>query len=363
MVVLIILSLIAILCTYFESKGKLRNGMLLGFVILSAILGLRFEYGNDYISYSQKFLAYGLERFKFSDLTDGTISDPFWYLLNRLFYPFGFQTMVMFLTIVGSTAYYKLVRTLPKDLWVFGLFIYFFTNSFLPIQLSMLRQTLAMSLVIIAVLSILEKKYIYPLVLLVLASGIHSSAMICVPFILLLYLNFTKHKTIVTFGFIGLFLMFFFAKDIILNVLGSTLDSIDALSKYDNKYLNGNKYEASTTKSLFGFALYLFPVIINLIYLRKCRDEKMIKFTILYIFGAFIFLLDQVIPMMGRLAWYFTIFSIVSLPVAFKSIRGGAARIGLIVLFMAITLREYDGFFHALNWRDAYMHFQTIFSA
>ena len=163
--------------------------MLLGFVILSAILGLRFEYGNDYISYSQKFLAYGLERFKFSDLTDGTISDPFWYLLNRLFYPFGFQTMVMFLTIVGSTAYYKLVRTLPKDLWVFGLFIYFFTNSFLPIQLSMLRQTLAMSLVIIAVLSILEKKYIYPLVLLVLASGIHSSAMICVPFILLLYLN------------------------------------------------------------------------------------------------------------------------------------------------------------------------------
>ena len=92
MVVLIILSFIAILCTYFESKGKLRNGMLLGFVILSAILGLRFEYGNDYISYSQKFLAYGLESFKFSDLTDGTISDPFWYLLNRLFYPFGFQT-------------------------------------------------------------------------------------------------------------------------------------------------------------------------------------------------------------------------------------------------------------------------------
>ena len=333
MVVLIILSFIAILCTYFESKGKLRNGMLLGFVILSAILGLRFEYGNDYISYSQKFLAYGLESFKFSDLTDGTISDPFWYLLNRLFYPFGFQT------------------------------IYFFTNSFLPIQLSMLRQALAMSLIIIAVLSILEKKYIYPLVLLTLASGIHSSAMICVPFILLLYLNFTKHKTIVTFGFIGLFLMFFFAKDIILNVLGSTLDSIDVLSKYDNKYLNGNKYEASTAKSLFGSALYLFPVIINLIYLRKCRDEKMIKFTILYIFGAFIFLLDQVIPMMGRLAWYFTIFSIVSLPVAFKSIRGRVAQIGLIVLFMAITLREYDSFFHALNWRDAYMHFQTIFSA
>lgn len=89
----------------------------------------------------------------------------------------------------------------------------------------------------------------------------------------------------------------------------------------------------------------------------------MIKFTILYIFGAFIFLLDQVIPMMGRLAWYFTIFSIVSLPVAFKSIRGRVAQIGLIVLFMAITLREYDSFFHALNWRDAYMHFQTIFSA
>ena len=69
--------------------------------------------------------------------------------------------------------------------------------------------------------------------------------------------------------------MFFFAKDIILNVLGSTLDSIDVLSKYDNKYLNGNKYEASTAKSLFGSALYLFPVIINLIYLRDRKSTRL----------------------------------------------------------------------------------------
>lgn len=362
MVALIILSLIVILLTYFESNGILKNGMLLGFVILTTVLGLRFEYGNDYISYSQKFLAYGLEMFNFSNLIDGTISDPLWYLLNRLFYTFGFQPMVMFLTIVNSIAYYKLIRILPKELWVFGLFIYFFTNSFLPIQLSMMRQALAMSLIIIATLGILEKKYIYPLILLVLASGIHSSALICVPFILLLYLDFTNHKTIVVSGFVLLFIMFFFAKDLIINVLGSTLDSIGALSKYDDKYLHGDKYEASTAKSIFGFALYLFPVIINLIYLRECKDDKLMKFAILYILGAFIFLLDQVIPMMGRLAWYFTIFSIISLPVAFRSIKDNVVRKGLILLFMAIILREYDSFFHALNWRDAYMQFQTIFS-
>lgn len=365
--VLILISVLALFFTYLEYKGIVKNGMLIGFIILTAILGIRFEYGNDYISYAQKFYTYGHETFKFSDLTNGTISDPIWYMLNRLFYPLGFETMVICLTVIANLTYYKLIRLLPPNLWVFGLFIYLFTNSFMPMQLSMLRQALAMALIILATLAILNNKIITPSIFLVTASGIHSSAIICIPLILLLYLDFAKHKKIVIVSFLCLYTLFFVAHDFLFELLKSTLnysmDSIDSLAKYDEKYLSGSKYEASAAKSWFGLILYLFPVAVNLFYVIKSKDEKMVKLSILYIFGAFVFLLDQIVPMVGRLAWYFTIFSIVSLPLAFKNINNKLFRIGLITLFIAITLKEYYSFFYSLNWRDSYMIFQTIFTA
>ncbi|WP_455970857.1 EpsG family protein [Bacteroides congonensis] len=349
--------------TYLESKGALKNGMLTGFVVLTAVMSLRFEYGNDYVSYAQKFVYDGNMLFKFSDLANGTITEPIWFLLNRLFQPFGFQIFVAFLTIINSIAYYNLIKTnLPKNLWVFGLFIYLFTNSFFPMQLSMMRQALAMALIIFAVPYILEKKRFVPLLLLAISVGIHSSAIICIPFILLLYLNFTKRKTLVICGFFALFVLFFAAKDIILGLMSTTLNSFEYLQKYDEKYLLGDKYEASAAKSIFGLVLYIFPVVISLLYLRNCKDEKKIKYIVLYLLGSFIFLTNEIVPMAGRLAWYFTIFSIVALPISFSNIKARYVRYACIFLFVLITVKEYNDFFHALNWKDAFLEFRTIFS-
>lgn len=363
MVVLVFVSFIVMFLAYLESKRLLKNGMLTGFVILTAVMSLRFEYGNDYVSYAQKFIYDGNMLFKFSDLTDGTIADPIWFLLNRMFKPFGFQVFVIFLTIIDSIAYYHLIKTnLPKNLWVFGLFIYLFTNSFFPMQLSMMRQGLAMALIVLAVPYILEKKRWQPLLLMATSVGIHSSAIICIPFILLLYMNFTKRKTLVICGFFALFALFFVAKDIILELMSTTLNSFEYLQKYDEKYLLGDKYEASAAKSIFGLVLYLFPVIISIIFLRNCKDEEKIKCLVLYLLGSFIFLTNEIIPMAGRLAWYFTIFSIVALPLSFSNIKVWSVRYACIFLFVLITLKEYNDFFHALNWKDAFLEFRTIFS-
>lgn len=110
MFVLVFVSFIVMFLAYLESKGSLKNGMLTGFIILTAVMSLRFEYGNDYVSYAQKFIYDGNMLFKFSDLTDGTIADPIWFLLNRMFKPFGFQAFVIFLTIIDSIAYYHLIN-------------------------------------------------------------------------------------------------------------------------------------------------------------------------------------------------------------------------------------------------------------
>lgn len=358
---LIFISLLVIFLAYLESKGSIKNGLLLGFIILTAIMSLRFEYGNDYISYSVKFLQDNRLSFSFKSLLKGEIEDPIWFFLNRLFGPLGFQSLVAFVTIINSIAYYNLIKKeLPLHLWPFGLFVYFFTASFFPMELSMMRQGLAMALIVLAVPYILSKDRFYPIVLVALATGIHSSALVCVPFIMLLYLDFQKRKYLVVGAFVTLFAMFFLAKDLILNVMSSTLNSFDALEKFDDKYLLGNKYEASAAKSLFGLIMYFFPVVVCLKSLVSCHDERIVKYSILYIFGAFLFLTDQIIPMMGRLAWYFTIFSIVALPYAFEKISIRQLKSFLIIFFIILTLKEYNDFFHAENWKDSFLEFKTI---
>lgn len=358
---LVFISLLVIFLAYLESKGSIKNGLLIGFIILTAIMSLRFEYGNDYISYSVKFLQDNRFSFSFKSLSKGEIEDPIWFFLNRLFGPLGFQSLVAFVTIINSIAYYNLIKKeLPLHLWPFGLFVYFFTASFFPMELSMMRQGLAMALIVLAVPYILSKDRLYPIVLVALATGIHSSALVCVPFIMLLYLDFQKRMYLVVGVFVALFAMFFLAKDLILNIMSSTLNSFDALEKFDEKYLLGDKYEASAAKSLFGLAMYFFPIIISFLFLKSCNDERKIKYSILYILGTFLFLTNQIIPMMGRLAWYFTIFSVVAIPLAFERIKIRQFKPFLILFFVILTLKEYNDFFHAQNWKDAFMEFKTV---
>ena len=362
MYALVFVSLFVILLSYLENKGVVRNGLLLGFIILTIVMSLRFEYGNDYVSYSTKFIQNNNYYFSFLDLRKGKIEDPVWFLLNRLFGSLGFQWLVAFVTSINSVAYYCLIKKeLSSHLWPFGLFIYFFTASFFPMELSMMRQGLAMALIVLSVPYILDKEKIRPLLLIGFATGIHSSALICVPFFLLLYLDFIKSKKIVALAFLGLFVIFFVAKGFILNIMSSTLNSFDALEKFDDKYLLGDKYEASAAKSIFGLCMYFFPVVICLMSLLSCHEERKIKYSILYIFGTFLFLTDQIIPMMGRLAWYFTVFSIVALPFAFEKVSIKQIKPFLVIFFIILTIKEYNDFFHSENWKDSFLQFKTIF--
>lgn len=361
--VLIFISLLVIFLSYLESKGVLKNGMLIGFIVLTAIMSIRFEYGNDYVSYQMKYLYNNNFIFSIKSLFDGTIEEPFWFLLNRLFIFFGFQSLVFFLTMINSIAYYNLIhKILPKQMWMLGLFIYFFTSAYFPLQLSMMRQALSMSLVIIAFLYVIEKRIILSSFFLILASGIHTSALLSLPLISLCYFDMTKYKNVLFISFICLFICFYVAKDNISSLMSYLLHSISAFERYEDKYLLGTKYDASEAKSLFGSFLYLFPVATSLIYLRRCDDEKYLKISVLYIFGSFIYLTDQIVPMVARISWYFSIFSIIALPVAFLNIKTRFIKYGLVLLFIMVTVREYYGFFYALNWKNAFLEFKTIFS-
>lgn len=361
--VLITISLIALLLTYLESIGRLKHGMAIGFVIVTIVASLRFDYGNDYMSYFYKFREITSSHHSIRDFFATSFNEQGWQILNLIFKPFGFFALVAFLTCINSIAYYRLIKEYVPDKWkVFALFIYLFSNSFFPMQLSMMRQALAMALLVLAVPMILKKQVWMPLLLLFLSATIHSSALMCVPVALILYFPFANGK-LITLALVLLFGLFILQRDLIFNLMVETMDTSEVFEKYQTKYLEGTKYEVNTAMNIIGYVLFFIPVIISILFIwDKKTDENAKKLSAITVLGSFIILTGQLIPMVGRLAWFFTIFSIAAFPLAYRSIPGRYIRMTLVALFVLVTLREYFGFFSAENWSESFGDFHTIFS-
>ena len=61
MYIVISCSILAIILTYLESKGKIPGGMMCGFILMTTLCAIHYDYGNDYMqSYQnyQKFMEY-----------------------------------------------------------------------------------------------------------------------------------------------------------------------------------------------------------------------------------------------------------------------------------------------------------------
>ena len=55
MYIVIICSIIALLLTFLESKAILRNGMKLGFLLVTFLICVHYNYGNDYMGYLENY--------------------------------------------------------------------------------------------------------------------------------------------------------------------------------------------------------------------------------------------------------------------------------------------------------------------
>ncbi|EHP49420.1 hypothetical protein HMPREF9449_00938 [Odoribacter laneus YIT 12061] len=363
--VLSICSCIAILLTYLESIGKFKKGMLWGFVIMTIVAALRYDYGTDYMAYLSQFNSIADSSFTLSyyvDFSDG-LHEQGWKILMYLFKPLGFYVFAAILAIFNSVVYYRLIdKFVPKGWWAFAVFIYLFTYSFYPMQLSMLRQGLAMSFILFAIPYILDKKKIIPIISLILSATIHTSALICIPFVLLFYIPFANRKLMVI-GLVAAFAIFIFAQDLVFRIMSDLVMSSAAFDKYDSKYFGG-LYDVSETKNLLGTIIFLIPILVSLYALMTNRHltESNIKLIVFTLIGSLVSLTGQMVAMIDRVSWYYTIMSIVTYPIVYKSIHVNIVRNFLLLFIIAITLRDYFGFMTAEGWIMYYGEYQSILS-
>lgn len=354
MLTVLAINSISVLFAYLSKYKNYKFGLELSFLIIILFLSIRYNYGNDYKSY--------LEMFKFINSTDNldlsfdsTQIEPGWKLLNRLFKPLGFFSMVIATTIFQCYAYYVFIKKYVPIKWQwFAVFIYTFSAGFMLMQASMMRQAFAMSIFLLSIDYIYQKKVVHYIACVVIAYTFHQSALLMIPLIILGFCNFkinTKWIISILLFFIStiLFQQFFADKIILLTA--------SQFNKYEY-YIESKAEINSGVGIIFQFGLFL-AILFNE---KKQRMDK----SILYKISALSFILIPfafIVALITRIGMYFSIFTIVVYPLIAEGIKNKAAKYSFLVLIILWTLYSFFIFFTSDIWKEAYSSYQTIFAS
>ena len=55
MLIVLFISCLSVFIVYLYSKGLLKNGLEIAFILLAAFFSIRYKYGNDYVGYMDVF--------------------------------------------------------------------------------------------------------------------------------------------------------------------------------------------------------------------------------------------------------------------------------------------------------------------
>lgn len=361
MYVVIFCSLLALLLTYLESKHKLRGGMKLGFILVTLLGVIHYDYGNDYMPYYDIYKSIVNVPFNLSNLIGGYIyKEPGWALINYAFKPIGgFFMMVAVLNVIQNVIYYRFIKNnVEKSWWPMAIFIYLFSSSFYLLNFSMMRQGLAIAIFLAMWKYIKTRRWVIALCGLLFAASIHSSALILIPFA---FWGFFKMRNRKIWALIyAVTFMVLWTADDILNGIFETVLIFEEFQDYSN-YLK----DAESVEYGIGFLINLIPFVISIVYLLtdKKQSENNHQLVALATLGFMILPFSQIIPLIGRIGMYFNVFSIGAFTISYSCIKKTSIRGGLVFIFVFMRMYDYWRFFTVGVFKEAYSSFHTIVSA
>ena len=336
MFVVIICSLIAILFTFLESRGTFPNGMKLGFVLVTILGVIHYDFGNDYMSYYSVYESIKDVPFDFELIMSGDLyREPGWVFLNYLFKPVGgFFMLVAVLSIIQNVIIYNFIKNEVSVKWYpLAVFVYLYTTSYFLLSFTMLRQWFVACVFLWSWSLIKQRKWIVSLVILYLCSLVHSSAIILLPFAFWGFLPLRKSKVYAVL-FVVLIIALWFSGGWVESLLEKTMTITETESYYE-------RYDVERNTFTFGLGVILqfIPLFVGEFFLYNAenypKEQKLL--VAISLLGFAITPLNQVMPMIGRLGIYFGIFSIASLSITYAYIKKPIIRWGFLGLFLFIT--------------------------
>jgi len=334
--------LVLLLSWLFSSKYINRKlpFYIFSYFALFAFMALRYNYGNDFRGYLEihRSLNMGLPAWGQSDFL--------FYHLNLMipnFYVFIAITSLFYIISV----WFLISNNLHPDAYWFAFLILLVNPYLFLIQLSSLRQTLAICFYIFAVYFAVKRNLVLYVVFVVLASGMHASAIILLPIYFLL-----TRKNISIMGIILLITLLI----ILLSTPAFEFIITGAMQLLKLNYFH--YYEEGLENSLRATILSSFYFLLVLFNMNKLK-EKQIPFAKLALLSYFISILAFKLSMLTRVQMYFEIFTIIAIPMIFRSMKKGAIKTLLFAIMLTIYILRYYSFFANPLWHS-FVKYQTI---
>lgn len=364
MYIVITVSLIAILLTYWDVQKVISNGMMYAFCLLAILYGLHYDYGTDYMQY-----LYEYENVVNSNYNITSVLDPdnwrngeFGWGLLQWFFAFagknGFFILIALLGIFeNAVIYHFITKYLDKKYWIFAVFVYVFSASFYLMGFSMIRQWFAMCLFMFAYNFSEQKKWLPALLIIYVASTIHHTASFLIPFAFWGYLP-TKYTKVYTVAILCSFVLLICVGEVVNSALSILMANSDTIEDYIDNYSNIGEGRSFG----LGFILNTIPFIVTLLCVYKRGDNLNSRLLLLACIGTMIVAFSQSLAMVKRMSLYFTLLNIVSIPIAYNAISNKVIRNALIVIFIFMQLVGYAGFLNDDTYNGKFDVFKTIFT-
>ena len=244
-----------------NSSKKILN--VFTFLLLFGIAALRSGVGSDFEDYVRIFE--NIDRFKFNQI------EPIYFGFNKLLNILGFQAQSIFV-VMGAIAAFFAVKASQKtkypELFIFSYVTLIYLNS-----LNAMRQEIATTILLYALLLLIEGKTKTYILLVLFATGFHYVSILLLPFVFINKIKYDK-KTV----FLTALLAFLFIRVGVIEILASS--GILSGTKYVF-YLNSELYNQSTETGLGNIIILVakhFSLLIPFFIPKSRYPEQLIKF-------------------------------------------------------------------------------------
>lgn len=243
--------------------------------------------------------------------------------------------------------YYMIKENLGiKQYWFATLLLLINPYLFL-IHLSAIRQTLAICFFILAVNSASKRKLVMYIVFILLAVGMHPSAIILFPFYFIINEKKIRKKSIVAIFLVLIVLITTPLFDLV------TLKILEYLPQHYMYY-----YEQGLQNSLRSTMISVFFFLLVIFNINKLEGKEII-YGKLSLLATIISLFVIKVSMISRVGMYFDVFLIISIPQIFNRIEKKLYRQILFILLITIYVLRYYSFFINPLW-ESYVNYKTI---
>ncbi len=353
MYITIFVNVLAVLFAYLAKYKEFQFGLKLSFLVIFVFLAIRFDFGNDYMSYYKDFII--LNSYSAIDFLDKTLYyEPGWLFLIKVFQPFGFFVLVMFLSLINCIIFYLFIKKfVPVQYFWLAVFIYVFTPGFMLVHASAMRQSIAINLFIFAIPYIYKKDFLRYILCIVLASLFHFSALILLPVYFLVFLNWKINNfwgSIIFIVFISLFIFGDKISPILFNVIGNFFQ--------DYELYIGTKTEIGSGIGV----VFLSLLLIFVIYYSRFQNKQINILFNIAIIGFMFIPIGLLLAMVSRISMYFTPATIIVYPILIANIKKPIPRNTFTFFLIAFTIFNFITFFKSEIFGKAYESYQTIFS-